>query len=189
MNSLYSSTGVRWLNVILLYNITYLPTLSPTTFCSVYFLPSKIISNLRAFAYTMPPACNAFLPSLCLHKCHPPPPRPPPHTHILQAPLKPSLPPEVALGFPNPQSSLQPVSCVNIYLPCLLLSIWPVLASFAIYLLVYLSIYLFIFYEVPYLILRIDYQLEGRDSIFYLSTCSVSGAGFLKKILKIFIKI
>jgi len=61
--------------------------------------PHKTIGNLRAFAYTMPPACNAFLPPFCLHK----------------GPLKPSLSSEVLLDFPNPQSSYPPVTCIHAF--------------------------------------------------------------------------
>lgn len=111
--------------------------------------PKKCIGNLRAFAYTMPPACNAFLPPLCLHKCPP----------IPQAPLKPNLSSEILLDFPNPQSACPPVSCFHASIPCLLLSIWPALPFFDIY----LSLFsVFIFYDVPYLMLSFDYKLEER---------------------------
>lgn len=82
-------------------------------FCHALFIllpPQKAIGNLRAFTYTMPPACNAFLPPLCLLKCPP----------IFQALLKPKLPSEVLLGFPASQSLPPPVSPVNAHLARLL---------------------------------------------------------------------
>lgn len=80
----------------------------------------------------MPPACNAFLPLVCLQKCpHPSGP----------AEAQPSF--WSPLGLPWSAILTPTLSWVNAWLPCLLLSIWPVLPSFAVYLCMYLSISLF----------------------------------------------
>lgn len=141
---------------------TSLLTLSPATLCSLCFLPKKALAiSGPLLTPCLLPAMLSFLLSVYI-SAPPPPhpsaaPRPPPR--IPQAPLKPNLSSEILLDFPNPQSACPPVSCVHASIPCLLLSIWPALPSFDIY----LSLFsVFIFYNVPYLMLSFDYKLEER---------------------------